>query len=184
MKSYDHDFIETNFENDLSTKGAGAFSAHSYGDSFAREVWEAHKRLDLDRFDTVFLLYGYAHTRYPQAKQRPQRVVFVGMFEYEDGRNYPKIRQILGTIFAVDVGLSDTAQRQMLERSLANEHWRFFFERELLTAFSDTTISWSEMLFNDIFEVYQADSETNARETAASLLWEPTFPGKPVPELE
>jgi hypothetical protein len=30
----------------------------------------------------------------------------------------------------------------------------------------------------------RADSEKKAREFAASLLWEPTFPGKPVPEVE
>jgi hypothetical protein len=116
-------------------------------------------------------------------EHRPQRVVFVGTFEYKDGTwRYPKIRQILGTTFAVDVGLSDTAQRQMPERSLANEHCRYFFESELLMAFTDPNTSWSEMLFNDIYQVYQAASEKNAREIAASLLWEPTFPGKPVPE--
>lgn len=185
LKSYDHDFVETKFQKDLSKNGDGAFSGHSYGGSFAEEAWEAQKCLGLGHFDAVFLLYGYAHTRYPQAKQRPERVVFVGTFEYKDeSRKYPTISQILGTIFAIDVGLSDDDQRQMLERSLANEHWRFFFERELQTAFSDTTISWSDLLSNDIFEVYQADTEKNAREFAVSLLWEPTFPGKAVPELE
>jgi hypothetical protein len=51
-------------------------------------------------------------------------------------------------------------------------------------AFSDPKTSWSNLLRNDIWEVYRAESERNAREIAASLLWEPTFPGKPVPELE
>jgi hypothetical protein len=111
--------------------------------------------------------------------------MFVGTFEYTDASwSYPKICQILGTVFAVDVGLSEDAKRQTLEGSLANEHWRFFFEGELKKAFSDPTASWSEMLFNDIYEVYRADSEKNARKIAASLLWEPTFPGKSVPELE
>lgn len=58
LKFYDHDFIETHFDNDLSKKGACAFSGHSYGDSFAEGAWEAQKRLAPGCFDTVFLLYG------------------------------------------------------------------------------------------------------------------------------
>ena len=64
---------------------------------------------------------------------------------------------------SVDVGLSDDAKRQMLEKSLANEHWRFFFERELFKAFSDNTTSWSELLFNDIYEVRTSNGRRAGR---------------------
>ena len=98
--------------------------------------------------------------------------------------NYPKIRHILASAFAIDVGLSEIAQRQLLERFLANEESRTSFQRELLDAFSDEHTSWTELLSNAKYEVVEADSEQRAREIAAGLLWEPTFPGQPLPQIE
>lgn len=96
-------------------------------------------------------------------------------------REYPEIRYVLKTIFAVDVGLSEQASEALFRRALSNENWRRIFEKELEIAFADPEVSWSELLFNDQYEVYQADSEDEARELAISLLWSPTFPGRPTP---
>ena len=95
---------------------------------------------------------------------------------------FPRIRQLLAAAFAVDVGLSEAAQRQLLERSLQNKDWRCLFEAELREAFVSRDTCWSELLYNDKYEVIEVDSETEAREIAATLLWEATFPSVPLPE--
>jgi hypothetical protein len=84
LKFYDHDFIETHHEKSLSSKGTGAFTRHSYGDSFAAAAWAAVGHQNLADFDTVFLLYGYDHLRHPQATRKPRRVGFVGTFPYRE----------------------------------------------------------------------------------------------------
>ena len=84
LKFYDHDFIESNHESNLSSKGADAFAQHSYGESFATDAWAATQRRNIDAFDTVFLLYGYNHVRYPQSTRPPRRVSFVGTFPYRE----------------------------------------------------------------------------------------------------
>jgi hypothetical protein len=83
LKRYDHDFIEVHFEEKLSQKGEAAFAAHhSYGESFAAAASAAIKESVGEEFDTMLLLYGYDHRRYPQARKLPQRVRFVSTFPY------------------------------------------------------------------------------------------------------
>jgi immunity protein 22 of polymorphic toxin system len=84
LRFYDHDFFEVGHEPGLSARGAGAFTLHSYGASFAAKAWGAVERIGNDPFDTVFLLYGYDHHRSPQAARRPRRVTFVGTFPYQE----------------------------------------------------------------------------------------------------
>lgn len=84
LKHYDHDFFETHHEAGLSNKESAAFVGHSYGESFAAEAWAAAEHQNLEEFDTVLLLYGYNHLRYPQATRPPQRVRFVGTFQYRE----------------------------------------------------------------------------------------------------
>lgn len=96
---------------------------------------------------------------------------------------FERIRQILASAFAVDVGLSEIEQRQLLLRSLSNNQWRVEFQNELLEAFSSHETSWSNLLWNSEYEVIDTESENEARSIAATLLWEPTFPNKPLPQL-
>jgi hypothetical protein len=96
--------------------------------------------------------------------------------------NYPTLRDILGAAFAIGIGLSDAAQRRFLERALSSGEWRARFDGELLDALSNDQTSWRELLSNDAYEVVEAESEAEARAIAISLLWDATFPGKPVPE--
>jgi len=78
LKFYDHDFMEVHFELGLSGKAAGAFAQHSYGDY--SEAWAAAQRVSATEFDTVLLLYGYDHKRYPQRARQPQKVRFIGTY--------------------------------------------------------------------------------------------------------
>jgi len=94
---------------------------------------------------------------------------------------YPKLRHVLSCVFAIDVGLSEDAQREMLKRSLANDDWAEQFRSELVDAFSDAETSWTELLVNDQYEVFEPPSEEVARRTAIELLWNPVFPGTPAP---
>jgi hypothetical protein len=85
LKFYDHDFLEVEHSRNLSALGASAFARHSYGESFGKAAWEAATRRGLAEFDTVFMLYGYDHVRYPQANRTPDRVKFVGTFSVPEG---------------------------------------------------------------------------------------------------
>lgn len=95
---------------------------------------------------------------------------------------YPEIRQAL-FLFSVQVGLTDDFAREILERSLQNSEARRKFEEEVSKAFSDATTSWEKLLFNDEYEVYEAETKEQAREMAAEMLWEVVFPDTPLPDL-
>jgi hypothetical protein len=82
LKSYDHDFMEVHHEPGLSGWGVATFAQHSNGESFAKKAWAAARQQRIGEFDTVFMLYGYDHVRYPQATRHPRRVRFVGTFPY------------------------------------------------------------------------------------------------------
>ena len=86
-------------------------------------------------------------------------------------------------MFSVGLGLSDDAARELLERALRNESWRFKLEEELLAAFSDVSTPWGELLCNDEYEVVEVDSAEEARQTAAKMLWTVAFPNRPLPAL-
>ena len=78
---YDHDFIEVHHEPGLSALGRAALARHSYGETFA-DAAAAHLPPG-EAFDTLFLLYGYDHARYPQAERSPHKVRFVGTYPYQ-----------------------------------------------------------------------------------------------------
>lgn len=90
-------------------------------------------------------------------------------------QNYPNIRHTLSCIFAIDVGLSEVAQQEMLARSLANDEWRKKLQAELVSAFSDERTSWLELLANQDYEVFEAESEPQAQNVAIDLLWKPVM---------
>ncbi len=96
--------------------------------------------------------------------------------------NYPEIRKTL-SLCSVDIGLSNDSERTLLKRMLCNIEWRKKFEEEIISAFSDTSTPWTELLFNEEYEVVEADTEKEAREIAAEMLWKAAFPDKPLPSL-
>jgi hypothetical protein len=82
LKCYEDDFRELNFEVGLSGKEAGAFSVHSYGESFAAAAWQAVRLRGIGEFDMVVMLYGYNHAIYPQMAKQPAQVSYVGTFPF------------------------------------------------------------------------------------------------------
>ena len=97
-------------------------------------------------------------------------------------QSYPEIRTALSTAFSIQTGLSDANAFGLFRRMLENRGWRERFERELLEAFSSPETPWRELLQNDSYEVTEPDSEEEARDLLAELLWRPTFPGKVPPK--
>jgi hypothetical protein len=87
LKFYDHDFMEVEHYSGLSGLGVSAFARHSWGESFGEAAWQTAVSPGLGEFDTVFMLYGYDHVRYPQANRKPERVKFVGTFPYTKTRD-------------------------------------------------------------------------------------------------
>ncbi|MEM7232321.1 MAG: hypothetical protein AAF517_09115 [Planctomycetota bacterium] len=82
-------------------------------------------------------------------------------------RNYPAIREILSAVFSVQTGLSDDAALAMYRRARESDQG---LELELENVFKDGEVSWREMLFNSEYEVYETDSENEARAVAMELL--------------
>jgi hypothetical protein len=89
--------------------------------------------------------------------------------------SYPKIARILQTVFNVKSGLSEDVSRRLYLRTVENSAFFDTLGDELRVAFSDTTLSWREMLLNSEYEVFDAQSEDEAREYARRILWAPLF---------
>ena len=94
---------------------------------------------------------------------------------------FKTIQNALASMYSIQSDRSWDEGKAAMALSLRNPEWRSRFEAELVSAFSDASTPWSELLFNDDYEVAETDSEDEAREFAASILWEPTFPGRPLP---
>jgi hypothetical protein len=86
------------------------------------------------------------------------------------GNEFPKLRQILGAIFSIEVGLSDEAQAAMFSRALQDDEFRLAFENELCAAKANTQISWLDLLSNSSYEVDSAETEEEARAIVLDLL--------------
>ena len=95
--------------------------------------------------------------------------------------NYPSIRNVLLSIFSVDVGLEESEAAAALERVLSDNSQRSEIESELKILFQDGGVSWSELLENDEYVVYPADDEDDAREYFVEIIWSKVFPGEPSP---
>jgi len=96
-------------------------------------------------------------------------------------KNYPSLRNLLISIFSVDVGLEESDEIAALERVLGDQAQREEIEVELRQLFNDEAISWTELLENDEYIVYPADDEEDAKEYVTEILWNRVFPTEPVP---
>lgn len=96
-------------------------------------------------------------------------------------KNYPSIRNLLVSIFSVDVGLEECDEIAALDRVLSDDSQREEVENELRQLFKDGTISWSEFLDNDEYVVYPADDEGDAKEYVVENLWNRVFPNESAP---
>jgi hypothetical protein len=85
---------------------------------------------------------------------------------------YPALRNLLMSILSVDVGLSEEREDEALASSLANHEYRGRLRKELECAFVDPDVSWIDLLANEIYCVFSADSEEEAKTYIKSRLWD------------
>jgi len=82
LSSYDEDFLESAFDPSWAQNPEKMFEGCSYSESYGEAALEALQRIAPGPMDSLILLLGYDHVRYPQFEKRPTRVVFVGSFTY------------------------------------------------------------------------------------------------------
>jgi hypothetical protein len=90
-------------------------------------------------------------------------------------RNFPNITHMLKTVFNAEDGLSEDAAIRIYQRTATSSGNLEALKRELGLAFSDYGLSWKEMLHNDDYEVFDAETENEAREHARKILWVPIY---------
>jgi lipopolysaccharide assembly outer membrane protein LptD (OstA) len=95
--------------------------------------------------------------------------------------SYPTLKNLLISVFSVDVGLEESEELAALERVLSDPTQRTEIEAELRQLFQDATISWSELLENDEYVVYPADDDEDAKEYVIESLWNRVFPNASAP---
>ncbi|QMV15560.1 hypothetical protein [Vibrio spartinae] len=95
--------------------------------------------------------------------------------------DYPSLRNLLISIFSVDVGLEESDEIAALERVLSDPIQKAEIESELKQLFKDKSICWSELLENEEYVVYPADDEEDAKEYVIENLWSRVFPNETTP---
>ena len=96
-------------------------------------------------------------------------------------QNYSSIRNLLESIFSVDVGLDENDALAALGRVLSDKCQREKIERELCELFKDGSVLWMELLDNESYVVYPADDEGDAKAYIVEVLWSRVFPNASVP---
>jgi len=82
-------------------------------------------------------------------------------------KEYPALRNILSSLFSVQTGLDDESARLAFLRAIESDQE---LESEISSALIDAGIRWKEMLFNEEYEVFEAETENEARAYAAEIL--------------
>ena len=82
---------------------------------------------------------------------------------------------MLRIAYNAEDGLSQDVSIRLYQRAAGTGDNRAKLECELREAFSQSDLSWRQMLCNDEFEVVDLEDEQGAREYARKILWEPIF---------
>jgi hypothetical protein len=90
-----------------------------------------------------------------------------------EAAEYPNIVHMLNAVFNINASLSDEASKSLYVRSAIASGKVLALKRELAAAFTDASICWQQLLFNDEYEVFAADTEEEARAYAYRILVEP-----------
>ncbi|WP_303293770.1 hypothetical protein [Marinobacter sp. ST-43] len=77
--------------------------------------------------------------------------------------------------------MEDSDEISDLERVMGDPAQRADIKEELRQLFQDEPTSWIELLENDGYVVYPADSEDDAKEYVIEHLWNIVFPGEKAP---
>lgn len=84
-----------------------------------------------------------------------------------------RIKNVLSSAFSVQTGLDDEVTFSLYRRAIEADP---ALRSEVVRAFNDKSVRWTERLFNDDYEVFEADSADEALELARRLL----IPGLPI----
>ncbi|MCQ9379745.1 hypothetical protein [Methyloversatilis sp. XJ19-49] len=82
---------------------------------------------------------------------------------------------MLKTIFNVDSGLSEDAAINVYRRSAQSSGKLEALREELDYALSDPSVSWKALLANSDYEVFDAETEQQAKSYAIRILLEPLY---------
>lgn len=88
---------------------------------------------------------------------------------------FPTIIHMLRTVYNAEDGLSYDVSVRLYQRAATVEDNKGKLHAELLEAFSKDDLSWRQILCNEEYEVADIETESEAREYARKLLWDPLF---------
>ena len=88
---------------------------------------------------------------------------------------FPTLRRKLEFLFSVQVGLSEERRKILLVESLTKIEGNAI-RTELIEAFSSKDTPWIDLIYNSEYEVFEPDSEEEAKEFIYENLWTPAFP--------
>lgn len=91
-------------------------------------------------------------------------------------RKHGLLDEVVKTVYAVDIGLSDEDGVRMFSRMLQSVEWRRKNSPEIEAAFADRNFSWAD--FFEGHDLFSADSEGEALDYARKLLLEPLQAGR------
>ncbi|WP_159675143.1 hypothetical protein [Andreprevotia sp. IGB-42] len=85
---------------------------------------------------------------------------------------YRTLKNLLASVMSVEVGLSEEREEAVLMASLQKTEYRNRLREELETAFADSSLSWINLLDNERYCVFAADSDEEAKEYIKEHLWD------------
>lgn len=87
--------------------------------------------------------------------------------------SFENVVHMLKTVFNVDSGLSEDAAIRIYQRTAQSSGKLGRIREELGQGLNDPGVSWRTLLLNDDYEVFDAETEDEARAYAVKILWEP-----------
>jgi len=90
-------------------------------------------------------------------------------------KEFQNIAAMLKTSFNAEDGLSEDVAIRLYRKAALSSGKLEALKQELEIAFSSNEVSWKFFLFNDDYEVFDAETEEEAREYARRILWKPLF---------
>ncbi|MCB1892780.1 MAG: hypothetical protein KDF48_11205 [Rhodocyclaceae bacterium] len=88
-------------------------------------------------------------------------------------KRFPAIESVLKTIFNAEDGLSEDVAIRLYQRTAKSSYSNL--KAELEEAFASDAVCWRDMLLTEEYEVFDADSEQEAKAYARKILWDPLF---------
>lgn len=85
--------------------------------------------------------------------------------------DYQILRNLLASVMSVDVGLTEEREKVVLITSLQKPAYRNKLRNELEEALCDSNLSLVNLLDNERYCVFSADSEDEARNFLLERIW-------------